>query len=101
MTKTDSTVVKKSISLSGVVSIWADGLAAKKGFGTNYSAYIADLIRRDKEREDDLELSRIYPAGARADRPDVSSAKKRKAADAIVGAVQQAARKKTSASRSR
>lgn len=101
MTKIDSMVVKKSISLSMVVSIWADALAVKKGFGANYSAYIADLIRRDKEREDELELSRIHLAGTRAEKPDVSSSKKRKAADAIVDAVQQASRKKTSASRSR
>jgi len=92
MTTADSTVVKKSISLSRVVSIWADGLAARKGFGANYSAYIADLIRRDKEREDDLQLSRV---------PSVSSSKRSRAADAIVETVQQAARKKTSVSRSR
>jgi len=92
MTKVDSRVAKKSISLSRVVSVWADGLAAKKGFGTNFSAYIADLIRRDKEREDELQLSRIF---------GVSSSKKSKAADAIVGVVQQAARKKTFVSRPR
>jgi hypothetical protein len=51
-----SEVVKKSISLSRVVSLWADRLAAAKGFDSNFSAYIADLIRRDKEREDQLRL---------------------------------------------
>ena len=49
-----SEVVKRSISLSRVVSGWADILSESKGFGTNFSAYIADLIRRDKEREDEL-----------------------------------------------
>jgi hypothetical protein len=52
-----SEVVKRSISLSRVVSDWAEGLADAKGFGTNFSAYIADLVRRDKEREDQLKLA--------------------------------------------
>jgi hypothetical protein len=52
-----SEVVKRSISLSRVVSDWAESLADAKGFGTNFSAYIADLIRRDKEREDQLKLT--------------------------------------------
>ena len=86
-------MVKKSISLSGLVANWADDLAAKKGFGTNYSAYIADLIRRDKEREDALQLAGITGA----DR--VSSPKKNRAADAIVSVVEQAARKKNLSSR--
>ena len=45
--------MKRSISLSNVVADWADELAARKGYATNFSAYIADLIRRDKERDDD------------------------------------------------
>ena len=57
MTEIRPSVVKKSISLSTVVADWADKLAQAKGFGSNYSAYIADLIRRDWERESDLQLA--------------------------------------------
>ena len=53
MKKSKETVVKKSISLSIIVAEWADALAAKKGFGSNYSAYIADLIRRDRDRDEE------------------------------------------------
>jgi len=91
MIRNDSAVVKTSISLSGPVAGWADDLAAKKGFGTNFSAYIADLIRRDKERDDALQLAGITSADKKA---GVSSPKKRRAADAIVSVVEQAARKK-------
>lgn len=42
---------KLSVSLSKVVHAWAVQLAEKKGFDTNFSAYIADLIRRDQERD--------------------------------------------------
>jgi hypothetical protein len=84
------TVVKKSISLSIVVAEWADGLALKKGFGSNYSAYIADLIRRDKERDDELQGQ--SPSGS-------SSHKITKAADQIVDIIQEAARQKTTSAR--
>lgn len=55
--KTKSEAIKRSISLSFLVAEWADNLAEQKGFGTNFSAYIADLIRRDKEKEDDLKFA--------------------------------------------
>jgi hypothetical protein len=77
------TVVKKSISLSIVVAEWADALAAKKGFGSNYSAYIADLIRRDQERDNVGDSS-----------SETSSNKITKAADQIVDIIQEAARQK-------
>ena len=51
-----SGVIRKSISLSRAVSDWADELSHKKGFGTNFSAYIADLVRKDKERESHTKL---------------------------------------------
>jgi hypothetical protein len=85
------TVVKKSISLSIVVAEWADALAAKKGFGSNYSAYIADLIRRDQERDSELELVQSSS--------ETSSSKITKAADQIVDIIQEAARQKTVAGR--
>lgn len=44
-----SQVVKTAISLTPVVLNWAKNLAEKKGFGSNFSAYVADLIRRDQE----------------------------------------------------
>jgi hypothetical protein len=80
------TVVKKSISLSIVVAEWADALAEKKGFGSNYSAYIADLIRRDHER--DNELQQVQSSS------ETSSHKITNAADQIVDIIQEAARQK-------
>ena len=80
-----SEVVKKSISLSKVVSGWADRLAAAKGFDSNFSAYIADLIRRDKDREDQLRL--VVPAGSEA------SSQKEIAEHEIESEVRRAARK--------
>ena len=44
-----SQVVKTAISLTPVVLNWAKQLAEQKGFGSNFSAYVADLIRRDNE----------------------------------------------------
>jgi Arc/MetJ-type ribon-helix-helix transcriptional regulator len=82
MTKADSTVVKRSISLSKTVSGWADEQAEKKGFHTNFSAYIADLIRRDKERENPQAEA------------EVSSQRRSAAGDRIVEAVRSAARTK-------
>jgi len=44
-----SQVIKTAISLTPVVLNWAKNLAEEKGFGSNFSAYVADLIRRDQE----------------------------------------------------
>ena len=44
-----SQVRKTAISLNSVVLGWAKTLAEEKGFGSNFSAYVADLIRRDRE----------------------------------------------------
>jgi hypothetical protein len=91
MTTSMPTVIKKSISLSLVVAGWADTLALKKGFGSNYSAYIADLVRRDKEKDDEMQL--IHGSS------ETSSRKLNKAADQIVDIVQEAARQKTAGRR--
>ena len=91
MTTLKPTVVKKSISLSIVVAEWADALAYKKGFGSNYSAYIADLIRRDQERDEELQYAQTSSS--------TSSNKITKAADQIVDIIQEAARQKTTAGR--
>jgi hypothetical protein len=85
--KANSTIVKRSISLSKIVSGWADELAAKKGFGSNFSAYMADLVRRDRDREIESELR------------NVSFLKKKQAADAIVDLVQETARNNLSPKR--
>jgi predicted alternative tryptophan synthase beta-subunit len=87
MTTLKPTVVKKSISLSLIVSEWADALALKKGFGSNYSAYIADLIRRDKERDEEAQFVQASS--------ETSSSKITKAADQIVDLIQEAARQKS------
>ena len=42
-------IVKRSISLSPLVNQWAEELAEKRGFGTNFSAFLADLVRRAQE----------------------------------------------------
>lgn len=44
-------IVKRSISLSPLVNQWAEELAAKRGFGTNFSAFLADLVRRAQESD--------------------------------------------------
>jgi hypothetical protein len=85
--KTKSDVVKRSISFSTLVAKWADDLADGKGFGTNFSAYIADLIRRDKEREDALKLTLLGNAA------EINSPKSNLAVDQIVDAVTKAAQK--------
>jgi len=43
--------IKRSVSFSDKVNNWAEEMADAKGFD-NFSAYIADLVRRDKEREE-------------------------------------------------
>jgi hypothetical protein len=91
MTTLKPTVVKKSISLSIVVAEWADNLAAKKGFGSNYSAYIADLIRRDREKDEELQMIQASS--------ETSPHKINKAADQIVDIIQEAARQKTATTR--
>jgi hypothetical protein len=88
MVKAETTVVKKSISLSKVVAKWADELALKKGFGSNFSAYMADLVRRDRDREMELEWT-----------GDINSMKKKQAADAIVELVGETAWSKISRKR--
>jgi hypothetical protein len=42
-------IVKRSISLSPLVNKWAEDLAAERGFGTNFSAFVADLVRREQQ----------------------------------------------------
>ena len=56
-----SQVIKTAISLTPVVLNWAKKLAEDKGFGSNFSAYVADLIRRDNENasRDEREAIRV------------------------------------------
>ena len=42
-------IVKRSISLSPLVNKWAEEMAAERGFGTNFSAFVADLVRRAQD----------------------------------------------------
>ena len=42
---------RTTVSLAHVVWVMAEEQMETKGFNDNFSAYIADLIRRDKERE--------------------------------------------------
>lgn len=45
-------VVKHSISLDPKVSGWADELANEWGYATNFSAFVAELVRRAKTSDD-------------------------------------------------
>ena len=44
-------IVKRSISLSPRVNEWAEELAEKRGFGNNFSGFVADLVRRSQEQD--------------------------------------------------
>lgn len=46
---------RKTVSLDPVVWGWATKLMAAKGHNKNFSAYVAELIRRDQEREEEKE----------------------------------------------
>jgi hypothetical protein len=52
-----SKVIKTAISLSPKVMTWGKALAEEKGFGSNFSAYIADLIRRDNDLAEGKKLN--------------------------------------------
>jgi hypothetical protein len=94
MIKSNPDIVRKSISLSSTVAQWANELAHKKGFGSNFSAYIADLIRHDQHRD-----ALVATAGNRLTGPvtRVNSLTKTQAAEQVVAIVQDAARRRTSA----
>jgi hypothetical protein len=47
-----SKTLKTAISLSPLVMSWGKELMAEKGFADNFSAYVADLIRHDKDNAD-------------------------------------------------
>lgn len=53
----EKTPFRPSISFSVTVATWAKDLAEKKGYD-NFSAYISDLIRKDKERDETMEAHR-------------------------------------------
>jgi len=48
---------RTTVSLDNVVWQWAVESMRKRGYNSNFSAYVAGLIRRDKEREDDRQLA--------------------------------------------
>jgi hypothetical protein len=49
-------MVHRNVSLPKAIADWADDLATRKGHGSDFSAYVADLIRRDKERHEELKM---------------------------------------------
>ena len=55
---------RTTVSLAQVVWQMAEEMMAKKGFNDNFSAYVADLIRRDREREEEKSLRSTDPGGA-------------------------------------
>ena len=48
---------RTTVSLAQVVWEMAEKLMEAKGFNDNFSAYVADLIRRDKERTEMVSTS--------------------------------------------
>jgi len=48
---------RKTISIAKVVMDWAEEIMRDQGFNKNFSAYVAHLIRQDKERIEDKQLS--------------------------------------------
>lgn len=63
---------RKTITLPVVVSNYAKLCMKNRGFN-NFSAYIADLIRKDKERQEDLEAMRHAEKGAKPGRATLKS----------------------------
>lgn len=52
MSKTPARADKRTtVSLAWVIWDMAEEMMTAKGFNDNFSAYVADLIRRDKERK--------------------------------------------------
>ena len=45
-------IIKRSVSFSPLVNKWAQEMAEQRGFGSNFSAFIADLVRRAQENEE-------------------------------------------------
>jgi hypothetical protein len=50
-------IVQRNIRLPKTVARWAEEMAVRKGHGADISAYIADLIRCDKAKEDQRKLA--------------------------------------------
>jgi hypothetical protein len=55
------TGVRTTVSLAEVVWEMAEEMMDTRGFNQNFSSYVADLIRRDKEREEARGKSSDYP----------------------------------------
>lgn len=82
-------IIKRSISLSPLVNQWAEQMASERGFGTNFSAFCADLIRRAQDAEganspasmaDKIVSAAISEAGANPAPAPVSYGAKKKTA---------------------
>jgi hypothetical protein len=56
---------KTSISLPEVVMGWGKERMLEKGFGENFSNYLADLIRHDKEGSDSIKRHPINGSSQR------------------------------------
>ena len=50
--KPKSKNIKKIVSLTPVVMRWGNKLMKERGFGDDFSEFVADLIRRQKEKAD-------------------------------------------------
>jgi len=62
---------RTTITVSPVVWVMAEEMMAAKGFSHNFSSYVCDLIRRDKERH--AAQAPVAPAAPANSAPDVSA----------------------------
>lgn len=70
MTKAKETSARTTVSLATVVWDAAYEMMRRKGYNNNFSSYVADLIRRDKENADQrlLDLEKLNSVDGVADR---------------------------------
>lgn len=66
-------IVKRSISLSPRVNEWAEELAEKRGFGTNFSGFLADLVRRAQEQDTANSVAHLADAALSAEISEVAA----------------------------
>ena len=66
---------RTTISLATVVWDMAEEMMARKGFNENFSAYVADLVRRDQERAAAMEMRDAPSSKGSTDHPVVEIVK--------------------------
>lgn len=49
--------MRTNLSLNPLVKSWGYELAKEEGYGNNFSAFIADLIRRAREKRHEMQMA--------------------------------------------